>query len=67
MQRLGSDILAHNRLIPDLEILQKISAVKKADVTRVAEKIFTSSKPTFAAIGKVGKVTEFEKIRKNLA
>ena len=56
MQRLGGEILAHDRLISDQEVMKKILAVKKSDVTNLAEKIFTKSKPTFAAIGKVSGV-----------
>ncbi len=53
MQRLGGDILSYDRLLSDQEVIKKILAVKKSDVTKLAEKIFTGSKPTFAAIGKV--------------
>ena len=65
MQRLGGDILSHDRLILDKEILQRVSAVTKADITRVAEAIFTGSNPTFTAIGKVKKVMDLDKIKKN--
>ena len=65
-QRLGSDILSYNRLISDQEILEKISAVKKSDITKLAQKIFFSSKPTFAAIGCVKEIMEYEKITKKL-
>ncbi len=58
MQRLGSDILTHDRLISDKEVLEKVSAVRKADVTRVAKDIFGGSKSTFAAIGKVKDVVK---------
>lgn len=53
MQKLGGDILAHKKIISDKEILEKVMAVKKSDVTKLAQKIFTESKPTFAAIGKL--------------
>lgn len=53
MQRLGSDILSHGRLISDKEVMKKILAVSKSDVTKFAEKTFSSARPTFAAIGKV--------------
>ena len=53
MQKLGGDIMAYDKIISDKEILEKIVAVKKADVTKLAEKIFTGSKPTFSAIGKL--------------
>lgn len=64
MQRLGGDIFAYDRLMSDEEILKKVSAVKKSDVTRVAEEIFGGSKATFAAIGKVGKVMEIGEVVK---
>ncbi len=64
MQKLGGDIFSHGRLISDEEILKKVLAVKKADVTRIAEEIFSGSKPTFAAVGKVAKVMELTKVRK---
>lgn len=53
MQKLGGDILAYDRIISDKEILEKVLAVKKSDITKLAEKIFAGSKPTFAAIGKI--------------
>lgn len=56
MQKLGSDILALGKIQTSDEIMKKISAVKKSDVTNLAEKIFTDSKPTFAAIGEVDKL-----------
>lgn len=59
MQKLGSDILALGKIQSDVEIMQKISAVKKSDVTNLAEKILGKSKPTFAAIGKVKKLKAF--------
>lgn len=65
-QRLGSDILAHGKLISDKEILDKVLSVKKSDVTKMAEKIFSNSKPTFAAIGKVKDVISYEEILKEL-
>jgi predicted Zn-dependent peptidase len=58
MQKLGGDILALNRVVPDREIMKKIAAVKKSDVTKLAEKIFLTSKPTFAAIGNVKNISK---------
>ncbi len=59
MQKLGGDILSMNRLMSDAEIMKKISAVKKSDVTALAEQIFGNKKTTFAAIGKVAKLNKF--------
>ncbi len=56
MQKLGSDILSLGRIISDQEIIEKVSAVKKSNITNLAQEIFTGSKPTFAAIGKVKNV-----------
>ncbi len=52
MQRVGGEILSHNRLISDKEILEKVASVTKKDLTNLAGKIF-SSKSTLAAIGNV--------------
>ena len=53
MQRIGSEILGHNRLISDNEIKEKIANATKTNITNLATGIFNNSKPTFAAIGKV--------------
>lgn len=55
MQKLGSDILVLNKIQSSEEIMKKISAVKKSNVTDLAQKIFTG-KSTFAAIGQVDKI-----------
>lgn len=56
MQKLGSDILAIGKIQTSGEIMKKVSAVTKSDVTDLAEKIFSGSKPTFAAIGQIEKI-----------
>lgn len=62
MQRLGSEILSRNRLISDQEVMKKVLAVKKSDITNLAEEIFSKSKSTFAAIGKVKGVNKEIKV-----
>lgn len=61
MQKLGSDILSYGRVISHDEINKKISLVKKSTITNLAGEIF-SSKPTFAAIGKVKEIKKLKKI-----
>ena len=61
MQRIGGEILAHNRLIPDKEVLEKIAAVSKKDVMNLATEIF-SSKPTMAMIGNVKGIKKIDKV-----
>lgn len=52
MQKLGSDIITHNKIYSDQEIIHKIDAITKKLVVELAQKIFTS-KPTMAMIGKL--------------
>lgn len=67
MQKLGGDIFAYNRIVSDKEVLEKVMSVKKSDITDMAQKIISSSKPTFSAIGKVKDVMDYEQIEKCLA
>ena len=53
MQKLGSDILSLGRIVPDREIMEEISQVKKSEIINLAQNIFNNSRATFAAIGKV--------------
>lgn len=51
-QKIGNDILSYNRIRPYEEISDSINNIKKADVIKVAQEIF-SSKQTLATIGEV--------------
>lgn len=54
MQKLGSNILSHGKVIARDEILRKINKVTKKDVTEIAENFFSEKNGgTFAAIGEV--------------
>lgn len=66
-QRLGSEILSHNRIIPDKEVIDKIMSVKKSNITKLAGEIFYGSKPTFSAIGKVKEITSYDKLVKQFS
>lgn len=59
MQKLGSDILNKNRIVPTSEIIEKIGAINKSGVVNLAGEIFNNSKPTFAIIGKVKDIRDF--------
>jgi predicted Zn-dependent peptidase len=63
LQRLGSDIISHSRIISDKEILDEVLSIKKTDITKLATKIFSSSTPTFACIGEVKKIMNHDKIK----
>jgi predicted Zn-dependent peptidase len=58
MQKLGSDILAFDRIISQKEILEKVEQVQKSDITKIAKQLFSSDKTTFAAVGKVKNVKD---------
>lgn len=61
-QRLGSEILGRGKLVSDKEVLDKIMSVSKSEIIDLAGKIFSGSKPTFAAIGKVDDILPYEEI-----
>ncbi len=60
-QKLGNDILCYGRIIDHSEIIEKISAITKKDLTNFAAKIISGSKPTFSAIGKVKGLPKYDK------
>jgi predicted Zn-dependent peptidase len=61
-QKIGSDILCYNRIIEDQEVLDKISVINKSKLIKLADKILSSSKPTFSAIGQVKNIMDYDKI-----
>ena len=63
-QKLGNDILCYGRIIDHSEIIEKISAITKKDLTNFAAKVISGSKPTFSAIGKVKGLSNYNKISK---
>ncbi len=54
MQKLGSNILSHNRIIKSDEIIEKLNKISKKEIKNIAHKFFANKKPeTFSAIGQV--------------
>ncbi|MES2676964.1 MAG: pitrilysin family protein [Pseudomonadota bacterium] len=66
-QKIGGDVLAYNRIIGEDEILEKISAISKKQITDFASKMIANSKHNFSAIGKVKNITDYHKIGKKFA
>jgi predicted Zn-dependent peptidase len=64
--RLAQNILKYGRPIPLDEILAKIEQVDASHLDKLARKIF-STKPTFATVGPLAQVEEFDQIEKRLA
>ena len=65
-EKLGHQLIKYGRTISLDEILAKIDAVDAAHLDTLAKRIF-SSKPTFATVGPLGKVENFDAIEKRLA
>ena len=57
MQKLGNDIINHNRSVSDKEIIEKFSDLTTKDIVNFAQQIF-SSKPTTTSIGDAKKITK---------
>lgn len=53
MQRLGSDLLLIDRVVDDVEFMEKITKITSSDISAFAKKIFNGNNPTLAAIGEV--------------
>ncbi len=64
--RLAQNILKYGRPIPLDEILAKIDAVQASDLDALARKVF-ATRPTFATVGPLAQVEEFDQIEKRLA
>ena len=57
----GLNMLTYGRIISKSEVVKKISSVQKEDVLKTAKEIFSST-PTFAALGPIKKVPDYDKI-----
>ncbi|MBM3566168.1 MAG: insulinase family protein [Alphaproteobacteria bacterium] len=59
------DLVLFGRPIPATEIVARIDAVDRAAVARMARKL-TASTPTLVALGPVGRVGDYEKLKERL-
>ena len=66
-QKIGGDVLAYNRILSETEILEKISAISKKQITNFAAKMIANSKHNFSAIGKIKNITNYDQIGKKFA
>lgn len=66
-EKLAGNIAAYGRYISIDEVLQKVEAISKESLRKIAYKIFnTTSTPTLATIGKIGKIYRCSDIVKKL-
>ncbi len=69
VRRMDSQVkhfMTHGALIDTDALAQKIDALQKEDLLRVAKRIF-SSKPTLSALGDLSHLESYEKIKERLA
>ncbi len=65
-EQLAQHLLVYNELLDVAEIVARIEAVDNTAVMRVARRI-TATRPTFAALGQVGRVEHFDRINARFA
>jgi predicted Zn-dependent peptidase len=58
-------LLIFGRIIPVAEIVARLDEVDRAAVARVARRLF-SAEPTFAALGPIGEIEDFDRIARRL-
>jgi predicted Zn-dependent peptidase len=64
-EHFANQMLIYGRPLPTSEIVAKIEAVDREAVARVARTMF-AARPTFAALGPIGRVEDFERIAARL-
>jgi predicted Zn-dependent peptidase len=60
--QLARQMLLFGRPIPVDELVAKINAISVADVRRLAESIFTGSRPTISAVGSLNGMIEHDRL-----
>jgi predicted Zn-dependent peptidase len=65
-EQLAQHLLVYDELLDVADIVARIEAVDNAAVMRVARRV-TATRPTFAALGQVGRVEHFDRISARFA
>ncbi|MCI4660525.1 MAG: insulinase family protein [Neomegalonema sp.] len=66
-ERLSRSLMAHGRIVPVAELLEKIDAVDKAAIARFGEQLLTGNLPTLTLYGPVAAAHGVEEIQARLA
>ena len=61
-ERLGRHLLIFGRTLPIAELIEKIDAITEADVTRLAERLFSESNLTVATVGPDSGLESYDRI-----
>ena len=65
-EQLAQHLLVHGELLDPAKIVARVEAVDEAALKRVARRIL-SAEPTFTALGPIGRIEDFERIRARLS
>jgi predicted Zn-dependent peptidase len=65
-EQLAQHLLVYDELLDVADIVARIEAVDNEAVMRVARRV-TATRPTFAALGQVGRVEHFDRISARFA
>ncbi|BAE52193.1 M16 family metallopeptidase [Paramagnetospirillum magneticum] len=64
-EQLARQVVIYGRPVPVAEVVEKVEAITAEDCARVARRLFAGT-PTFAAIGPLGKVEDFQRVADRL-
>ncbi|MBL4693313.1 MAG: insulinase family protein [Magnetovibrio sp.] len=64
-EQLARQLLVFGREIPTEETVRKIDAINTTDINRIANRIFATT-PSLAALGPIGQVEDYERIKSRL-
>jgi predicted Zn-dependent peptidase len=67
IERLGRQTLIYGRPLSLAELIARIEEVTPDDVTRVARRLFTQTKPTVTALGLIGGIDDYERLAARFA
>jgi len=63
---IARQLLLFGRVIPNSELMERLSLISATRLTDLAQRLFLDSKPTMAAVGPVGKLINFNDLQLQL-
>jgi len=63
---IARQLLLFGRVIPNSELMERLSLISAARLTDLAQRLFLDSKPTMAAVGPVGRLMDFNDLQLQL-
>jgi len=65
-QQIARQLLLYGRLIPDEELVERLSLITTERLRDLSERTFSGTRPTIAAIGPIGKLMAFDNLCRSL-